>query len=32
MGESDLKVDCKEACTEEDEATRRSSEFLILKK
>jgi outer membrane protein OmpA-like peptidoglycan-associated protein/Tol biopolymer transport system component len=32
MGESEPKVDCKEACTEEDHATNRRSEFLIVKK
>ncbi|WP_396174945.1 OmpA family protein [Flavobacterium sp.] len=32
MGESEPKVDCKEACSEEDHATNRRSEFLIVKK
>ena len=32
MGESEPKVDCKEACTEEDHAANRRSEFLIVKK
>jgi outer membrane protein OmpA-like peptidoglycan-associated protein/Tol biopolymer transport system component len=31
MGESEPKVDCKEACSEEDHATNRRSEFLIVK-
>jgi outer membrane protein OmpA-like peptidoglycan-associated protein/tetratricopeptide (TPR) repeat protein len=30
-GESEPKVDCKEACTEEDHAMNRRSEFLIVK-
>jgi len=32
MGESEPKVDCKEACTEEQHAENRRSEFLIVKK
>jgi len=31
-GESEPKVDCKEACTEEEHAQNRRSEFLIVKK
>jgi outer membrane protein OmpA-like peptidoglycan-associated protein len=31
-GESEPKVDCKEACTEEEHAENRRSEFLIVKK
>ena len=31
-GESEPKVDCKEACTEEEHAMNRRSEFLIVKK
>ncbi|UMY66268.1 MULTISPECIES: OmpA family protein [unclassified Flavobacterium] len=31
-GESEPKVDCKEACTEEQHAMNRRSEFLIVKK
>jgi outer membrane protein OmpA-like peptidoglycan-associated protein len=31
-GESEPKVDCKEACTEEENAQNRRSEFLIVKK
>ena len=31
MGESEPKVDCKEACSEEDHAKNRRSEFLIVK-
>ncbi|MDI1256935.1 MAG: OmpA family protein [Flavobacterium sp.] len=31
-GESEPKVDCKEACTEEEFAMNRRSEFLIVKK
>ena len=31
MGESEPKVDCKEACTEDDHAKNRRSEFLIVK-
>ncbi|MDR6966842.1 outer membrane protein OmpA-like peptidoglycan-associated protein, partial [Flavobacterium arsenatis] len=30
-GESEPKVDCKEACTEEEHAQNRRSEFLIVK-
>lgn len=32
MGETEPKVDCKEACTEEQHAENRRSEFLIVKK
>jgi outer membrane protein OmpA-like peptidoglycan-associated protein/tetratricopeptide (TPR) repeat protein len=32
MGETEPKVDCKEECTEEQYATNRRSEFLIVKK
>lgn len=32
FGESEPKVDCKEACTEEQHAENRRSEFLIVKK
>ena len=32
MGETEPKVDCKEACTEEQYAENRRSEFLIVKK
>ncbi|RAR46203.1 OmpA family protein, partial [Flavobacterium lacus] len=32
MGETEPKVDCKEACTEEQHAANRRSEFLIVKK
>ena len=32
MGETEPKVDCKEACTEEQHAQNRRSEFLIVKK
>ena len=31
-GESEPKIDCKEACTEEEHAQNRRSEFLIVKK
>jgi outer membrane protein OmpA-like peptidoglycan-associated protein/tetratricopeptide (TPR) repeat protein len=31
MGETEPKVDCKEACTEEEYAQNRRSEFLIVK-
>jgi outer membrane protein OmpA-like peptidoglycan-associated protein/tetratricopeptide (TPR) repeat protein len=31
-GESEPKVDCKEACTEEEHAQNRRTEFLIIKK
>lgn len=31
LGESEPKVDCKEACTEEEHAQNRRSEFLIVK-
>ena len=31
-GESEPKIDCKEACTEEEHAENRRSEFLIVKK
>ena len=31
LGESEPKVDCKEACTEEEYAQNRRSEFLIVK-
>ena len=31
FGESEPKVDCKEACTEEEHAQNRRSEFLIVK-
>lgn len=31
-GESEPKIDCKEACTEEQHAQNRRSEFLIVKK
>jgi len=31
FGESEPKVDCKEACTEEEHAKNRRSEFLIVK-
>ncbi|MBK8599339.1 MAG: OmpA family protein [Flavobacterium sp.] len=31
MGEIEPKVDCKEACTEEQHAQNRRSEFLIVK-
>ncbi|MGK4566477.1 OmpA family protein [Flavobacterium sp. 3HN19-14] len=31
-GESEPKIDCKEACTEEQHALNRRSEFLIVKK
>ena len=31
MGETEPKVDCKEACTEEQHAQNRRSEFLIVK-
>ena len=31
-GESEPKIDCKEACTEEEHAENRRSEFLIIKK
>ena len=31
-GESEPKIDCKEACTEEEHAQNRRSEFLIIKK
>ena len=32
MGETEPKADCKEACTEEQHASNRRSEFLIVKK
>ena len=32
MGETEPKVDCKEACSEEQHAENRRSEFLIVKK
>jgi hypothetical protein len=31
MGEMEPKVDCKEACTEEQYSQNRRSEFLIVK-
>ena len=31
FGETELKVDCKETCTEEEHAQNRRSEFLIVK-
>ena len=31
FGESELKVDCKENCTEEEHALNRRSEFMIIK-
>ena len=31
FGESELKVDCKEICTEEEHALNRRSEFMIIK-
>ena len=31
MGKTELKIDCKEACTEEEHAQNRRSEFLIVK-
>ncbi|SHN06270.1 OmpA family protein [Flavobacterium xinjiangense] len=31
FGESELKVDCKEKCTEEEHALNRRSEFMIIK-
>ena len=31
LGESEPKIDCKEACTEDDHAKNRRSEFLIVK-
>jgi outer membrane protein OmpA-like peptidoglycan-associated protein len=31
-GESEPKIDCKEACTQEEHAENRRSEFLIVKR